>query len=110
MLTGRDFCERRRWCADSGDWHRPRRCVGLGINHSTNAIAADLVCIGEMGLSGEVRSVPQLELRLQEAEKLGFKTAVIPAVDRDKLSLTFSTLKLKWVSTLQAALGESGLA
>ena len=86
--------------------------VALALASTTRrtAIASDLVCIGEIGLSGEVRSVPQLELRLQEAEKLGFKTAVVPAVDRDKLSITFSTLKLKWVSTLQAALGESGLA
>ena len=86
--------------------------VALALASTTRrtAIESDLVCIGEIGLSGEVRSVPQLELRLQEAEKLGFKTAVVPAVDRDKLSITFSTLKLKWVSTLQAALGESGLA
>ena len=41
--------------------------------------AADLVVCGEIGLGGEVRSVPQLELRLQEAYRLGFRRAIVPA-------------------------------
>ncbi len=39
---------------------------------------ADLVACGEVGLSGEVRSVPQLERRLGEAFRLGFRTAIVP--------------------------------
>ncbi|HYS30149.1 MAG TPA: hypothetical protein VEQ12_11725, partial [Candidatus Limnocylindria bacterium] len=31
------------------------------------------------GLSGEVRRVPQLERRLHEAQRLGFKRAIVPA-------------------------------
>jgi len=41
-------------------------------------IRADLVMIGEIGLSGELRWVSQMELRLREAAKLGFKAAIIP--------------------------------
>jgi len=41
-------------------------------------VAADLVLIGEVGLSGELRSVSQLARRLSEAQKLGFKRAVVP--------------------------------
>jgi DNA repair protein RadA/Sms len=37
------------------------------------------VAIGEIGLSGELRSVNQLDRRLAEAQRLGFKRAVIPA-------------------------------
>jgi DNA repair protein RadA/Sms len=37
------------------------------------------VIIGEVGLGGEVRSVGNIEKRIQEAEKLGFTKAVIPA-------------------------------
>lgn len=40
----------------------------------------DLVAVGEIGLSGELRSVTQLERRLAEAEKLGFSRAVVPTV------------------------------
>lgn len=35
-------------------------------------------CIGEIGLSGEMRIVPQLERRLDEAAHLGFKRCIIP--------------------------------
>ena len=37
-----------------------------------------MVLIGEVGLSGELRWVGQMNTRLREAAKLGFKTAVIP--------------------------------
>lgn len=43
------------------------------------AVSGDLVACGEIGLGGELRSVPQLELRLQEAYRLGFRTALVPA-------------------------------
>jgi DNA repair protein RadA/Sms len=41
-------------------------------------IAADLVIIGEVGLSGEVRAVAQLGARLNEAAKIGFRRAIVP--------------------------------
>ncbi len=42
-------------------------------------LPADLAMVGEIGLSGELRSVGQLSARLREAAKLGFKRAVVPA-------------------------------
>ena len=42
-------------------------------------IPADRVVMGELGLTGEVRSVGQMDIRLKEAKKLGFKVAIIPA-------------------------------
>ncbi|NTW44429.1 MAG: DNA repair protein RadA, partial [Anaerolineaceae bacterium] len=41
-------------------------------------VKADAVLLGEIGLSGELRWVNQLEARLKEAAKLGFKTAIVP--------------------------------
>ena len=41
-------------------------------------VVADMALLGEIGLSGELRSVSQLERRLKEASKLGFKSAIIP--------------------------------
>ena len=41
-------------------------------------LRADTVLIGEVGLSGELRMVSQMAARLQEAAKLGFKTAIVP--------------------------------
>ncbi len=41
-------------------------------------IPGDAVFVGEVGLGGELRSVSQLERRLGEAERLGFRTAFVP--------------------------------
>lgn len=41
-------------------------------------VGPDVVVLGELGLSGEVRRISQLERRLLEAHRLGFRRAVIP--------------------------------
>ena len=41
-------------------------------------VPAQTIVFGEIGLSGEVRKVTQAEARLREAEKLGFKKAIVP--------------------------------
>jgi DNA repair protein RadA/Sms len=43
------------------------------------ALPADLVAIGEVGLAGEIRKISGVDRRLQEAFRLGFKRALIPA-------------------------------
>lgn len=48
-------------------------------------LSEDLIAIGEVGLTGELRSCPFLENRINEAEKLGFKKCIIPAYDAKKL-------------------------
>jgi DNA repair protein RadA/Sms len=45
-------------------------------------IKADAVLIGEIGLAGELRMPGQMVARLREAEKLGFKTAIVPKAVR----------------------------
>jgi DNA repair protein RadA/Sms len=52
--------------------------VAIASSFRNQPVAADLVLVGEVGLSGELRSVGQLPRRLQEAAKLGFKRAVVP--------------------------------
>jgi DNA repair protein RadA/Sms len=41
-------------------------------------VRADTVLIGEIGLAGELRMPGQMPVRLREAAKLGFKTAIVP--------------------------------
>ena len=41
-------------------------------------VPADLIAFGEIGLSGEVRSVSRVETRVNEAVRLGFRTVVVP--------------------------------
>lgn len=48
-------------------------------------LGADLAAIGEIGLSGEIRSVSVINQRLSEIARLGFKRCVIPAHVRDEI-------------------------
>ena len=58
-------------------------------------LAADTVIFGEIGLSGEVRSVSQADLRLKEAAKLGFEAAWAPPVRRRRKNDTGDSAKLR---------------
>lgn len=48
--------------------------------HTNRPMAAGTIAIGELGLGGEIRSVPQLDNRLREAARLGCSTAIVPPV------------------------------
>jgi len=62
--------------------HEPASDLALALaivsSFRDSPIAADVVAIGEIGLSGELRSVGQLERRLAEAERLGFRRCLLP--------------------------------
>jgi len=47
-------------------------------------VPADTVFFGEIGLAGEIRQVPQPEMRMKESSKLGFEKAVLPRRKRQK--------------------------
>jgi DNA repair protein RadA/Sms len=50
----------------------------------------DLLCIGEIGLSGEVRAVSRIEQRVREGERLGFKKIAIPSRNLGKTEIKVS--------------------
>ncbi len=54
-------------------------CLAVASAALGKRVDPGLVAIGEVGLGGEIRSVPRLELRLSEASKLGFKNAAVAA-------------------------------
>jgi DNA repair protein RadA/Sms len=55
--------------------------VGLAVASAIAnvSVPADLVAIGEVGLAGEIRRVTGIQRRIAEAERLGFRRAIIPA-------------------------------
>jgi DNA repair protein RadA/Sms len=53
------------------------------------SIGNDVVAIGEVGLTGEVRSVNMIERRIKEAEKMGYKTIIIPQSNKKVLKDKF---------------------
>ena len=54
--------------------------LALVSSYKERAIEDKIICFGEVGLSGEVRSVNMAEQRIQEAQKLGFTTCILPKV------------------------------
>ncbi|HMT20110.1 MAG TPA: DNA repair protein RadA [Promineifilum sp.] len=79
--------------------------VALAIAGSVKdrPIHADMAFLGEVGLSGELRAVSQLEPRLKEAAKLGFKRCVIPRTRQLKSGNTPQGLEIIACRTLQEA-------
>jgi DNA repair protein RadA/Sms len=52
--------------------------LALASSYLDRAIPNDVAAIGEVGLTGELRSVNNLEQRLAEVHRLGFKKCIIP--------------------------------
>ncbi len=52
--------------------------LAIASAHSNRAPSPGTFAIGELGLGGEIRSVPQLEARLREASRLGLGHAIVP--------------------------------
>ena len=52
--------------------------IAIAASFRDRLVDPELVLIGEVGLGGQVRPISQLELRLKEASKLGFKRAIVP--------------------------------
>jgi DNA repair protein RadA/Sms len=75
-------------------------CLAI-VSSMKEVIIKDTVAIGELGLSGELRYVPNLEKRIKEAEKLGFKKIICP---KNKLTLK-SAVQIVQVKSLNEAIG-----
>jgi len=74
-----------------------------------HAVPGELVALGEIGLSGELRGVGQVEHRLREAAKLGFVTALVPGLAARHVSRDLSGINVTPVTTLRDAIRVLGL-
>ncbi len=79
--------------------------VSIASSYLDRVVPADTVAVGEVGLSGEIRTVSQLGMRLGEAKKLGFKRALIPKTRRQPEGVP-DGLKVIAVRNLAEALRE----
>ena len=77
--------------------------VALASSFRNEDIISKTVIFGEVGLSGEVRAVSQAELRIREAEKMGFKNIILPKKNLANLEYT-SGLNFYGVETLEETL------
>ncbi len=61
--------------------------LAIASSYRDAVIAGDLVAVGEVGLTGEIRSVSHMNQRLAEVSRLGFKTCIIPRNGSEKLEI-----------------------
>lgn len=78
-------------------------CVSTASSLMDKVVDNQTIVIGEVGLGGEIRSVGNIEKRIQEAGKLGFNTAVIPSGNKKGLK-PHSSLKLMYVENIKQAI------
>ena len=67
--------------------------LALASSYLDKPVPKDLVAIGEVGLTGELRTVSQLEQRISEVQRLGFQKCIIPAYRAEELR-KYSDLQL----------------
>jgi DNA repair protein RadA/Sms len=78
--------------------------VAIASGHREQVVLSDTVILGEVGLAGEIRSVSQINLRINEAEKLGFKHCILPKNNHRNLNYKKENIELIPVSTLKETL------
>ena len=76
--------------------------VAAASSYMDRAVPGDVLVVGEVGLTGEVRGVAGLELRLREAAALGFRRAIVP--QSNVLEPTKASLDVRGVATVGDAL------
>jgi len=76
--------------------------VAAASSYMDRAVPGDVLVVGEVGLTGEVRAVAGLELRLREAAALGFRRAIVPR--SNVLEPTKVSLDVHGVATVGDAL------
>lgn len=69
-------------------------------NLKDRPIPSDMVILGEVGLTGNVRSIPRIEQRINEAAKLGFKKFVIPAGNMKQVKKLRSDIQIYGITTV----------
>ena len=67
-------------------------------------IPDDMVIFGEVGLSGEIRTVPRILERVKESQRLGFTRCVVPKACMKQLASVKNDIELIGVSTLAGAI------
>ena len=76
--------------------------LAIASSYYDRALPADIAIVGEVGLSGEVRRVGQLETRLNEARKIGFKRALVPRLRRNGAAMPTGIQLLEVKSVAEA--------
>ncbi len=83
-------------------------CLVVASSFKNYALPKNMVAIGEVGLTGEIRAVNMIEKRIKEVEKMGFKTCIIPESNKKLLKDSFK-IDIIGVRTINEAMQKVGL-
>lgn len=78
--------------------------IAMASSFKEIPISNDSVFCGEIGLDGEIRAVKQINQRLQEAQKLGFKNAFVPLRNKREVDNNTYTLEIVYLKSLKEAI------
>jgi len=82
--------------------------LAIASSYKGGIVDPATVAIGEVGLTGEIRTVTAINQRLAEVRRLGFDRCILPVSDREKL-IRPEGLKLTMVKTIKDALMAAGI-
>ena len=85
--------------------------VAIASSYLDRPVPGDMVAIGEVGLTGELRTVTQLSQRVSEARRLGFRRCLIPAHGAESLRVPegMEVIPARNIGeAIRAALGQRG--
>jgi len=75
-------------------------CLAIASAHLDKPVDKEIIALGEVGLGGEIRPVNQIEKRLKEAEKFGFKIALIPKMKLNKKDYKIELIEAESVNNV----------
>lgn len=78
--------------------------LALASSFRDKPVSPDLLAVGEVGLGGELRPVPQLARRIAEAKRLGFRSAIVPKRALEDLPTSDAAFKIRPAATLAEAI------
>ena len=78
-------------------------CLAVASSFHNQPLAPDMVAFGEVGLSGELRNVPQPQSRVREASRLGLSCCVLPETSRRDVEPA-GGMELVFAQTLRQAI------
>ena len=78
-------------------------CVAVASSLKDKPVGPEVAVMGEVGLAGEVRTIPQCDRRIAECARLGFTTIVVPRSNARRMSLP-ENVKVIGVDTVAQAM------
>jgi DNA repair protein RadA/Sms len=83
-------------------------CLSIASSFLNKEILGKMVILGELGLGGELRPVSYLDMRLREAEKMGFSEVLLgdflSQLEKNRLKENFKKLNFVFVKNLSEAI------